>query len=174
MPRMSRSTVAPTVAPAPRPPSWHSLLRRLRIALPVASLLGLAGCDLLGLESASDVAARRDAEGKAVGGACRQAARSIEECYEHNKRADKAAVFTGWREMNDYMRENNLQAQPEGERATPRVADAGVETEPRGAAEAGAKADAKPDADAADQAAPPGKGAGRPAGAAGNGRPASR
>ena len=57
-------------------------LRRIRIALPIAALLGLTGCDLLGIESASDVAARREAEGKAVGGACRQAARSIEECYE--------------------------------------------------------------------------------------------
>jgi len=27
-----------------------------------------------------------------------------------NKRADKAAVFAGWREMNDYMRENKLEA----------------------------------------------------------------
>jgi hypothetical protein len=29
-----------------------------------------------------------------------------------NRRADKAAVFAGWREMNDYMRENKIEAMP--------------------------------------------------------------
>jgi len=72
----------------------------------------LAGCDLLGIEGAGAVAAKREAEGKAIGGACRHAARSIEQCYAANKRADKAAVFSGWREMNDYMRENKIEAMP--------------------------------------------------------------
>ncbi len=71
---------------------------------------GLTGCDWLGLESASATAARREAEGKAIGGACRHAGRAIEDCYLLNKRADKAAVFAGWREMNDYMRENQIEA----------------------------------------------------------------
>jgi hypothetical protein len=83
-----------------------------RALLFAAVALGLAGCDLLGIESASQVAARREAEGKAIGGACRHAARSIEACYEQNRRADKAAVFAGWREMNDYMRENQIEAMP--------------------------------------------------------------
>ena len=26
-----------------------------------------------------------------------------------NKKADKAAVFAGWRDMNDYMRENKIE-----------------------------------------------------------------
>ena len=67
---------------------------------------------MLGIEPASAAAAKREAEGKAVGGACRHAARSIEQCYELNKRAEKAAMFAGWREMNDYMRENNITAVP--------------------------------------------------------------
>jgi hypothetical protein len=75
-----------------------------------ASLLLLTGCDMLGIESASAVAGRREAEGKAVGGACRHAGRAIEDCYAQNKKADKAAVFAGWREMNDYMRENKIDA----------------------------------------------------------------
>ena len=29
-----------------------------------------------------------------------------------NRRADKAAVYAGWREMNDYMRENKLEPVP--------------------------------------------------------------
>lgn len=94
-------------------------MRRLAVALFAATLSWLAGCDQLGIESASQVTARREAEGKAVGGGCRQAARSIEACYEHNGRADKAAVFAGWREMNDYMRENQLEAMPAPEPAAP-------------------------------------------------------
>jgi hypothetical protein len=72
----------------------------------------LGGCDQLGIESASAIAARKQAEGKAIGGACRHAARAIEHCYQLNKRADKAAVFAGWSEMNDYMRENNIEPVP--------------------------------------------------------------
>ena len=68
-----------------------------------------AGCDLFGIESAEAAAARREADGKAIGGACRHAGRAIEDCYTLNRRADKAAVFAGWREMNDYMRENKLE-----------------------------------------------------------------
>jgi len=65
----------------------------------------LASCDQLGIESTSSVAARKDADGKAIGGACRHAGRAIEDCYSLNKRADKAAVYAGWREMNEYMRD---------------------------------------------------------------------
>lgn len=72
-------------------------------------LLGsLAGCEMLGIESAEAVAARRDADGRAIGGACRHAGRAIEDCYVLNKKADRAAVFAGWREMNDYMRDNQI------------------------------------------------------------------
>jgi hypothetical protein len=70
----------------------------------------LAGCDMLGIESPEKVAAARDAEGRAIGGACRHAGRAIEDCYTLNKRADKAAIFAGWRDMNDYMRENKIEA----------------------------------------------------------------
>lgn len=87
-------------------------MRRLLPILLLPALLSLTGCDLLGIEGASAVAARRDAEGRAVGAGCRQAARSVEQCYGLNKRAEKAAVFAGWREMNDYMRENKLEAMP--------------------------------------------------------------
>ena len=65
---------------------------------------------MLGIESASAIGAKREAEGKAVGGACRHAGRAIEDCYALNKKAEKSAVFSGWREMNDYMRENKIEA----------------------------------------------------------------
>jgi hypothetical protein len=85
-------------------------MRRLALSLMISAPLWLSGCDMLGIESASALAARKEAEGKAVGGACRHAGRAIEDCYALNKKADKAAVFAGWREMNDYMRENKIEA----------------------------------------------------------------
>ncbi|MDZ5458898.1 hypothetical protein [Azohydromonas lata] len=80
---------------------------RLSLLLPV--LVALAGCEPLGIESAGAVAHKRESEGKAVGAACRHAGRAIEDCFTLNRKADKAAVYAGWREMNDYMRENNIQ-----------------------------------------------------------------
>jgi hypothetical protein len=100
-------------------PAMRTRFVALFIALPAL----LAGCDMLGIEGASVVAARREAEGKAVGGACRHAARSIEQCYAANKKADKAAVFAGWREMNDYMRENKIEAMPESARPATAAGD---------------------------------------------------
>ena len=110
-------------------------MRRLALLL----LIALAGCDQLGIESATAVAAKREAEGKAVGAGCRHAARSVEQCYGQNKRADKAAVFAGWREMNDYMRENKIDAQPPApEPAATEVAAADT-AEPEAKPEAPAK-----------------------------------
>jgi hypothetical protein len=79
----------------------------MRPALLLATL-ALAGCNLLGGDDAEAVAARREADGKAIGGACRHAGRAIEDCYTLNRKADKSAVYAGWREMNDYMRENKI------------------------------------------------------------------
>ena len=79
-----------------------------RLLSPLLLAGALSGCNLLG-ESGEALAARREADGRAIGGACRHAGRAIEDCYVLNKRADRAAVFAGWREMNDYMRDNQLQ-----------------------------------------------------------------
>src|SRR4051812_38095479 len=72
----------------------------------------VAGCDMLGIESAEKIAAAREADGKAIGGACRHAGRAIEDCYAIYKKSDRAAVFAGWRDMNDYMRENKIEPVP--------------------------------------------------------------
>ena len=89
---------------------------RLPLAAVVLATVLLAGCDMiggaLGIESPEKVAAAREADGKAIGGACRSAGRAIEDCFTLNKRADKAAMFAGWRDMNDYMRENKLEPVP--------------------------------------------------------------
>ncbi|MBK9684432.1 MAG: hypothetical protein IPO59_14500 [Betaproteobacteria bacterium] len=87
-------------------------MRRLTLLLTIAAPLWLAGCDMLGIESASTAAAKREADGRAIGAGCRHAARSVEQCFALNRRADKAAIFAGWRDMNDYMRENKLEAMP--------------------------------------------------------------
>lgn len=72
----------------------------------------LSGCDQLGIESASATHARTEADAKAIGSACRHALRAIEDCYTLNPKAEKAAVHTGWREMDEYMRENKLEGIP--------------------------------------------------------------
>ena len=101
------------------------------LTLALAAVL-LTGCEQLGIDSPEKIAASRVAEGKAIGGACRHAARAIEDCYTLNKKADKAAVFNGWREMNDYMRENKIE--PVAPALNPQVAK-------------GDKADEEPPAD---------------------------
>ncbi|WP_439518602.1 hypothetical protein [Hydrogenophaga sp.] len=72
----------------------------------------LSGCEALGIESATLVNAKKEAEGKAIGSACRHAVRSIEDCFGSYPRAGKAAVFAGWKEMDEYMRENAIVGMP--------------------------------------------------------------
>ena len=125
-------------------------MKPLRASLLIVATLVLAGCDLLGIESAQAIAERREADGKAVGGACRHAGRALEDCYALNRKADKAAVFAGWREMNDYMRENSIDA------VVPQHgADVAAETAARAAAAASAAADGAPPHDAPNRVASP-------------------
>ncbi|MDQ8020572.1 MAG: hypothetical protein REI94_01950 [Moraxellaceae bacterium] len=81
-----------------------------RILLPLALLIGLSGCELLGIEDPAKEAARVEAEGKAIGSACRHSGRALEDCFTMNPSASKSAVFAGWREMNDYMTENKIES----------------------------------------------------------------
>lgn len=90
--------------------------RSLARLLLVASLTMTAGCDMLGelLELPNPAREReaKEAEGRAVGSACRHAGRSLEDCYALNPSSEKAAVFSGWRDMNDYMMEHKLDTVP--------------------------------------------------------------
>lgn len=83
----------------------------LRAALLAAALLPLTGCEIPGLPPDPRVA-QRDAEAKAIGGACRHALRGLEDCFTLNPKAAKAQVFAGWKEMDQYMRENKLEGTP--------------------------------------------------------------
>lgn len=101
-------------AAAARRPARRAGLLRARWGLVLCALV-LAGCDkvaLPGMSGPSSAEVKREAEGRAIGGACRHAGRAIEDCFALNRQADKAAVFAGWREMNDYMAEKNLAPVP--------------------------------------------------------------
>lgn len=78
-----------------------------RLLIILAALL-LSACDLLGLGPDPRIA-QKEAEAKAIGGACRHGLRNIEDCYTLNKGVNKAAIFDGWREMDAYMRENKIE-----------------------------------------------------------------
>ncbi len=64
---------------------------------------------MLGIDTPAKQRALSDADGKAVGAACRHAGRAIEDCYMLNPTANRAAVFNGWKEMNDYMSKNKIE-----------------------------------------------------------------
>ena len=71
--------------------------------------LALAACEQLGLDDQAKIAAAREADGRAIGNACRQTGRVLEECYALNPKYQKAAIFAGWRDMDGYMRENKIE-----------------------------------------------------------------
>ena len=77
------------------------------------ALFTLTGCDQvnqkLGLEDTGKKEAKLEAEGKAVGSACRHSGRAIEDCYAIYSWLPKASVFEGWREMDTYMRDNKIE-----------------------------------------------------------------
>lgn len=80
----------------------------------------LGGCDLVDQLMADPKAIQKEADARAVGSACRHGMRSIEDCYNMNERASKAAVFSGWKEMDQYMRENKIEGvEPKGARPEP-------------------------------------------------------
>ena len=93
------------------PNTLASSLRASLIA--VALSFGLSACDMIqqqmGIENQAAKEARADADGKAVGGACRQSGRAIEDCYSIYSWLPKASIYEGWRDMDAYMRDNKLE-----------------------------------------------------------------
>ena len=89
----------------------------LKSLLPLTlTLLVLTGCDRIadeiGLPNPAKEAAAREADGKAIGAACRHSGQALEDCYLMNPTAHKASIYAGWREMNDYMMQNNIPVVP--------------------------------------------------------------
>ncbi len=83
-----------------------------RFLLPASVLVLVAGCDAFyeALEIPNPEKAK--AEARAIGAACRHSGRSLEDCFYLHPDADKAAVFEGWKAMNDYMLEKELPSVP--------------------------------------------------------------
>ena len=87
-----------------------------RHLLLIALMPTLTACDmlyeLLEIPDPKKEAQLIETEGRAIGSACRHSGRSLEDCYLLNPKAQKAAVFQGWKEMNDYMLANGLESVP--------------------------------------------------------------
>jgi hypothetical protein len=85
----------------------------IRVLFSLLAALLLGGCDQLssklGLEDPAAKEAKLEGEGKAVGSACRHSGRAIEDCYSIYSWLPKAAVYAGWREMDEYMRDNKIE-----------------------------------------------------------------
>ena len=114
---------------------------------PLLIILALTACDQvgqkLGLEDPAKKEARMEPEAKAVGSACRQSGRAIEDCYSIYGWLPKAGIYAGWRDMDEYMRENKL------ETITPQLPPPeapGARKKKKAAEEVAAEADTKADA----------------------------
>ena len=86
-----------------------------RLTLPallaLATLPLLTGCDIPGLGPDPRVV-QREAEARAIGGACRHALRGLEDCFTLNPKSPKSFVFAGWKDMDAYMRDNKIEGAP--------------------------------------------------------------
>ena len=70
----------------------------------------ISGCDKGDANKDSDrELSLKEGDARATGSACRQAGRALEDCYKMNPDSERASVFAGWRDMNDYMRENKME-----------------------------------------------------------------
>ena len=129
---------------SPLPRLWSrdgGSLDGVRWLVLAAAVTGLMGCDQLGVETPAKAAERKVAEARAIGSACRHAMRAIEDCYVLNPKADKSAIFAGWREMDEYMRENKLEGvapvvprpAPAASKPPPPAEDEDIEDESAGA-----------------------------------------
>jgi hypothetical protein len=113
-----------------------------RIAVIFALLVPLlGGCDQLKERMGMPDQAKLEADGKAVGAACRNAGQGLEDCYQMNPDTGKAAVYAGWKEMNEYMLKNNMQVIPSAAQskaaaptanAAPEIMSTDVKTEDKG------------------------------------------
>jgi len=119
----------------------------------IVTLFGLAACDQvnqkLGLEDPAKKEARLEVEAKAVGSGCRHSGRAIEDCYSIYGWLPKAGIFAGWREMDEYMRENKLDTiepqlpPPEGPGKKKKKSASAEEAAPEGDAKTGSEKAAK-------------------------------
>ncbi|MEO8857858.1 MAG: hypothetical protein ABI343_12800 [Burkholderiaceae bacterium] len=141
----------------------------MNYCLPIIALsMLLTACDIPGLGPDPRIA-QREADAKAIGAGCRHALRGIEDCYSRNEKAPKTAVFEGWKEMDQYMRENKLEGispkEATASRQMPEEEIVGDGPSKAGKDKAAAESSAKPDlAVASSRASSKGNGNGKSSG----------
>ena len=79
----------------------------LRLFPALAIVFSLSACDQV-----NTLLNKQQANGKAIGAACRESGRGLEDCYKRNGRIAKADIFSGWREMNEYMISKKMEVVP--------------------------------------------------------------
>lgn len=85
---------------------------RNAIILAVLCVPLLGGC-IKGVFPDPEAEAKRvEDEAAATGMGCRQAGRSLEDCYVRNESLNRNGAVRGWREMDEYMRLNKIEPQP--------------------------------------------------------------
>lgn len=92
-------------------PSSSSTLHShgLKLLAMLALCMTLSACDYFQKPpKATQTPEEAKAEGVALGAACRQVGHSLENCYERNPNSQKEGIFTGWKEMNEYMAAKDL------------------------------------------------------------------
>jgi hypothetical protein len=127
----------------------------------LAMTMSVVGCDNIVALMADPKVAQRIADSKAIGSACRYGLRSIEDCYALNEKASKASMFDGWKEMDQYMRDNKIEGIPStGVKAAPpadqMIEEKAGDSTPKdkaGASDSKAKPKVKPAEKAAEKAA---------------------
>lgn len=111
-------------------------------------VLFISGCDYLDLNGEQE-AQKGLKNANAIGAGCKQAGKSLEICYSENTKANKAAVYDGWKSMDEYMRENNMKVQGPDDAPTPTKPEVNHEVkEPL-------KADSKPEVGEKPKLVPP-------------------
>ena len=84
----------------------------MRIACLLLISFLLTGCDVIKDRMGIKDPVKVEAEAKAIGASCRLSGRGLEDCYNLNPGYPRAAIYAGWREMNEYMAERKMEAQP--------------------------------------------------------------
>jgi len=90
----------------------HPDMRKTVCFIFVAVLPLLSACDRLADMLEIPDPGKEAANAKAIGSACRQTGRSIEDCYALHPESQKADILSGWKLMNEYMAEHSLKEVP--------------------------------------------------------------
>lgn len=125
---------------------WPARIARLSTVAML--MLALGGCDFVEkFKKFRQTPEEAKAEGVAIGAGCRQVGQSLEDCYQLNPNVLKAGIFTGWKDMHEYMALKGIE--------TVKAPAPEPTEEEKAAAAKAAEAKAQADKEAAEKAAAP-------------------